>query len=63
MNQRAFKSPPVLEFIEGVWQVSVEVFHWCGHPRYGFTKHVEPFKEFKDAVKYVNRLGFTIEQA
>jgi len=59
MNARAFVEPPVL------WQqghrfiVEYKMYHWCGHPDYGFSTYEKEFSEEEKPVAFMSQLGWT----
>jgi len=59
MNARAFVEPPIL-WEQGVkFIVEYKMYHWCGHPKYGFSTYEEEFTEETEAVKFMWRLGWS----
>lgn len=60
MNSRAFVEPPVMEIRPDGIFVLLHMYHWCAHPRFGASRHEFRFESEELALKYMDRLGFTI---
>ena len=59
MNARAFVEPPVL-WQQGVrFIVEYKMYHWCGHPKYGFSTYEKEFTDEEEACKFMSSLGWT----
>lgn len=60
MNERSFVEPPWIETDGQSSTVIVKAYHWCGHPRFGFTTHRLRFPSLAEGVTYLARLGFAM---
>jgi hypothetical protein len=58
MNVRAFVEPPRYELREGKHIVITTMYHWNGHPKYGYSTDEQEFLTERDARLYLFNLGY-----
>jgi hypothetical protein len=60
VNARAFVQPPWIEIDGDVFTVVVEAYHWCAHPRFGYSTHRFAHSSVEAALAHMDRLGFHV---